>query len=110
MTNYYRITAYHPGEDLSVIMDSHGLYEKLWQFSSFMLQRGFTVIEVSDGNKFLDGNISKADRDNAAIILRAHQYGKPENVTHIHNGVIYQAVKVAEKIYVPDRAKTGGAS
>ena len=26
--NYYRITAYHPEKDISIIMDSFGLFEK----------------------------------------------------------------------------------
>ena len=46
MANYFRITAYHPTENLSVIMDSNGLFEKLWQFSSFMVSKGFKIIEV----------------------------------------------------------------
>ena len=29
--NYYRITAYHPEKDISIIMDSLGLFEKKWQ-------------------------------------------------------------------------------
>lgn len=29
MNNYFRITAYHPAEDLSVIADSNGKFEKL---------------------------------------------------------------------------------
>lgn len=29
MTNYFRITAYYPTENLSVIMDSNGMFEKL---------------------------------------------------------------------------------
>lgn len=28
MNNYYRITAYHPDKDLSVIMDCCGMFEK----------------------------------------------------------------------------------
>lgn len=28
MANYYRITAYHKEKDVSIIMDSYGLFEK----------------------------------------------------------------------------------
>ena len=28
MANYFRITAYHPTENFSVIMDSNGMFEK----------------------------------------------------------------------------------
>jgi len=102
---YYRITAYHEKEDLSVIMDSNGLYEKIWQFSSFLIGKGFTVIEVSGEDKFLDGNITRVAPDNKKHILRAHAKGRPESVTHKHNGVAYCATKVADKIYVPDRER-----
>ncbi len=106
MTQYFRITAYHPGEDISVIMDSNGMYEKLWQFSSFFIQKGFRVLEVSTDEKFLDINIHKAGPCPDNIILRANATGKPENVTHELNGTVYHAVKLEGKIYIPDRERT----
>ena len=39
MANYYRITAYHPEKNISVIMDSYGMFEKLWQFSAFLVEK-----------------------------------------------------------------------
>lgn len=77
MANYFRITAYHPKEDLSVIMDSNGMFEKLWQFSAFMVSKGFKIIEVGDEDKFDFGGIPKAERDNTHIILRACKSGQP---------------------------------
>lgn len=76
MANYFRITAYHPKEDLSVIMDSNGMFEKLWQFSAFMVSKGFKIIEVGDEDKFDFGGIPKAERDNTHIILRACKSGQ----------------------------------
>ena len=37
MANYFRITVYHPVEDFSAIIDSCGMFDKLWQFSSYMV-------------------------------------------------------------------------
>ena len=31
---YYRITAYHSDEDISIILDSYGKFETLWDFSA----------------------------------------------------------------------------
>lgn len=31
---YYRITAYNKEENFSCILESNGMFEKLWQFSS----------------------------------------------------------------------------
>ena len=43
MTNYFRITAYHPEQDLSAIFDSNGYFEKLWQFSAYLKDNRITV-------------------------------------------------------------------
>jgi len=105
MNQYFRITAYHPAEDLSVIFDTNGLYEKLWQFSSFLVCKGFEVIEVSNADRFLDGNITRAEQDKTSLILRAHKTGRPETTTFEHKDINYRAVRVADKIYIPDRDK-----
>ena len=46
MNNYYRITAYHPDKDLSVIMDCCGMFEKKWQFSSYLVNKGFKILYI----------------------------------------------------------------
>lgn len=78
MANYFRITAYHPTENLSVIMDSNGLFEKLWQFSSYMVSKGFKIIEVGNEDKFDDGDMPKVEPDNTHVIVRACKNGLPE--------------------------------
>ena len=103
MTNYFRITAYHEKEDLSVIMDSNGKFEKLWQFSSYMLQKGFKVLEVSNADNFLDVNIDYADKDTEHVLLRAAQTGKPNYITEYIGDVPYKAVQVNDMIYIPER-------
>ena len=37
MTNYFRITGYYPEQDFCFIIDSNGMFEKLWQFSSYLI-------------------------------------------------------------------------
>jgi hypothetical protein len=103
--NYYRITAYYPTEDTSVIMDSNGKYEKLWQFSSDLLQKGFKIIEVSNAEKFLNGNITRTEPIADKVVLRANASGKPENIIHLLDGIEYPAIKVDGKIYIPDKDK-----
>ena len=77
MNNYFRITAYNKNENISIIMDSYGRFEKLWQFSSYLISKGFTIIEVGAEDKFTDGNFKKVDYDKEHVILRAAQYGEP---------------------------------
>ncbi len=106
MNNYYRITGYCDQEDFCFIMDSYGMFEKLWQFSSFLVQKGLKVLEVGNATKFMGGNIDRLDENSEKVFLRANSEGKPEYTTQTINGVTYKAVKVADKIYIPDRAQT----
>lgn len=93
MENYFRITAYNSAEDISVIMDSNGVFEKIWQFSSLLVQKGFKILEVGNEEKFLDGNFDRAPEDKQKIILRACSKGQP-----IYNG---NTVQVSGKYYIP---------
>ncbi len=106
MQNYYRITGYCEEQNCCFILDCYGAFEKLWQFSSYLLQKGLKVLEVGNDTKFMDGNINRANADSEQLILRANAKGKPEYITQTVNGVTYKAVKVADKIYIPDRTKT----
>lgn len=108
-TNYFRLTVYLPAEDLSGIFDSNGMFEKLWQFSSAMIERGFKVLEASTDEKFLDVDMEKAESEPDKIFLRACANGKPEYITQELNGKIYSAVKVDDVVYIPDRDKLGDA-
>ena len=101
MTNYFRITGYSPENDFCFIIDCFGVYEKIWQFSSYLVQKGLKVLEVSNDEKFIDINITKAKEDPNHFILRATAEGKPEYIKQIINGIEHQAVKVADKMYLP---------
>ena len=76
MSNYFRITAYHPAKNICAIFDSNGRFEKLWQFSAYFVQKGFKIVEVGSDDKFLDGNIPKASVE-TLLILRACAKGQP---------------------------------
>ena len=104
MNNYYRITGYCEKEDFC--LDCYGMFEKLWQFSSLLLQKGLKVLEVGNDSKFIDGNIDRIDENSEKMFLRANADGKPEYITQTIDGVTYKAVKVADKIYIPDKTQT----
>lgn len=99
--NYFRITAYIATEDITAIFDSHGMFEKLWQFSSFLVQKGFKILEVSAENKFIEINIKPAEFSAEKFFLRAYTKGQPLYLNYEHNGSTYKAIKVADKIYIP---------
>ncbi len=57
MNHYFRITAYHPKHNVCAVFDSNGKFEKLWQFSSFLVFKGFNIVEV--GADFQEGDLPK---------------------------------------------------
>lgn len=103
MNNYFRITGYNPDEDYSFIVDCYGVFEKLWQFSSYLVTRGLKVLEVSDSNTFLDVNLIPIHPNEKKFILRATCDGKPEYLDYTLDNKTYKAIKVADKIYIPNK-------
>ena len=103
MSNYYRITAYYPAEECTFIVDSHGKFEKLWQFSAYLVSKGVKVLEVSGDDKFLDGNIARINPHTEYLYIQACSKGQPTISTATINGHAYRMVEVAGKHYIPDR-------
>ncbi len=92
MKNYFRITAYHPDSNVSAIIDSNGLYDKLWKFSSLLVQKGFQIITVCDTSKFDFGQLPATPSDDEHMIVRACAMGQP-----LQNG---NSISVNGKSYV----------
>ena len=105
MANYFRITAYHPTEDYCFIVDSYGRFEKLWQFSSYLVNKGVKVLEISNGNKILDGNMKRAKEHPEYLYIQSAQRGKPTVTTVTVDGKTYPAIEVCGRRYIPDREK-----
>ena len=91
MENYFRITAYNKEQDYSIIMDSYGAFNELWQFSSMLVDKGFSIIAVCNEKFFNDGNIPKVEKPTNKMILRAESQGRP-----IKNG---KQISVGDKTY-----------
>ena len=103
MANYYRITAYHKGKDISIIMDSYGFFEKKWQFSADLIRRGFDIIEVSDDTQFLDGDIERVKEPiPKKYILRAWATGKPQQGTKNIGDIDYKTASGGGRAYIPN--------
>ena len=77
MSNYFRITAYHPTENISVVIDSNGSFEKLWQFSSHVVQKGFKILAVHAHPNFDFGDMPELPPDPDKMIIRAYQTDPP---------------------------------
>lgn len=90
--NYFRITAYSKEENFSCILDSNGMFEKLWQFSAYLVSKGLNIIDATRLENITDTNIDLAPEDTEHIILRATQDGKVEQLNN--------TIKVKDKFYV----------
>ena len=99
MTNYFRITAYHPEKDISVILDSNGMFEKLWQFSSYLVQKGFKILEVSTGENLVEGTFPAVKEESNKIMLRAIDKGKPEIQEMTYQDRPCKAITLYDKVY-----------
>ena len=77
MANYFRITTYHTEQNISVILDSNGRFEKLWQFSSFLVNKGFKIIEVTTSDKLVYDPFPLIEKESDKILLRSITKGLP---------------------------------
>lgn len=75
MNNYFRITGYDPKHDFSFILDCHGMFEKKWQFSSYLVQRGLKVLDIVDVTNTTEYPFAPEDREH--LFLRASGSGNP---------------------------------
>lgn len=107
MTNktLFRVTVYHPTEDICAILDTYDFTEKLWQFSALLIQKGFEIIDATNSNKFLDVNIGQTPHYVKRIVVRACDKGQPEKLKKEHNGMMLDAIRVNTRLYIPDRAQ-----
>lgn len=77
MNNYFRITGYYPRADICFIIDSYGKFNELYDFSSYLIDKGVKVVKARAEGRFDFGNIPKGPPDNAYLILRACDKGQP---------------------------------
>ena len=83
MKNYFRITAYHPTNNISFIIDSNGKFTELGAFAAYLIKNGCKVIQIGRAENFQDGNFSKIP-PSEQLVLRACAFGNLER----NNGVI----------------------
>ena len=99
MANYFRITAYHLEEDFSVILDSNGMFEKLWMFSSYLVQKGFKILEVGANENIIESTLPTIKEVSNKIMLRAIDNGKPEIQEITYQDRPCKTITVYDKIY-----------
>ena len=99
MANYFRITAYHPEKDFSAILDSYGRFEKLWEFSAYLIAHNFKIIEVAKGEILQHVNFDMVEEETNKILLRSIAPGRPETQTAQGKEHKYMAIRVGNYLY-----------
>ena len=96
--DYYRITAYHSDEDISVILDSNGKFESLWDFSSLLVAHGFKVISLSKSNAFAESTFPLIE-ESEKLAVRAIAKGLPNILEFEYNARKCRGITVGDKVY-----------
>ena len=68
--NYFRITAYNKEEDFSCILDSNGMFEKLWQFSAYLVSKGLKILDACKIEDTQNTNTKPVNKVSKYILLR----------------------------------------
>lgn len=103
MSNYFRLTAYEPTHNITMILDSNGVFEKKWQFSAFVIQRGCHIVNITDDEQMIDVNCGKINYNPNQFRLMAYIEGTAEHIKYDLNSNTYNAIKVGDKIYIPEK-------
>lgn len=74
--NNYRITGYDPKHDFTFILDSYGMFDVNWKFSSYLVLRGLKIIKIADIE-----NIDNLLNDKEHLYLRKNVQGKVETLS-----------------------------
>ena len=69
---------YHPDKDISVILDSNGKFEKLWQFSAYLVQKDFKIVQVETVDNSIDSTFPLVSQTSSKIFLRSIGKGRPD--------------------------------
>ena len=88
-----------PKKDISVILDSNGMFEKLWQFSSYLVQKGFKILEVGTGENLVEGTCPVVSEMSKRILLRGIDRGQPRIETTTYQERPCKAITLYDKVY-----------
>ena len=74
--NNYRITGYDPKHDFTFILDSYGMFDVNWKFSSHLVLRGLKIIKIVDIE-----NIDNLPNDKEHLYLRKSVQGRVDTLS-----------------------------
>ena len=109
---YIRATVYIPAQNKSYIFDVNGVYDAVWKFTEYLLDKGCQIVAISDEDTFLDCNCGMDAPMDGKMHKISEQEGRPQPFEErYHDNRIYNAVMVGHCGYIPNRFNSidGGA-
>lgn len=101
---YMRATVYIPTQDKSFIFDAYGMFDAVWKFTEYLLDKGCEIIAVGDDETFIDCNCGMDTPLDGKMHIISQQEGKPKQFEErYHDNRIYNAVMVGRCGYIPNR-------
>ncbi len=97
--NYFRITVYNPKHDFSAILDANGKYSELWEFSAYLVSKGFKIIEVGANENLIEGTFKQIAESSDKILVRGVARGRPIIKETTYENRPCKAISVYDKAY-----------
>ena len=67
--NYFRVTIYDKTNNISAILDSNGAFDKLWQFSAYLVSKGLKILDACKIEDAQNTNIKPVNKVSKYILL-----------------------------------------
>lgn len=99
MAKYIRITAYHPEHNISVILDSNGRFSELWEFSAYLVSKGFNIIEIGKDDNLIEESMASIKTPSNKLLLRGIGKGRPEISTMTYQERNCRIITVYDRLY-----------
>ena len=68
--NYFRVTIYDKTNNISAILDSNGAFDKLWQYSAYLVSKGLKILDACKIEDTQNTNIIPVNKVSKHILLR----------------------------------------
>ena len=109
---YMRATVYIPKKNTSYILDVKGMFDAVWKFTEYLLDRDCKIIAIGDETTFIDCNCGMNAICDGKVHMVSQQEGMPQQFEERYSdNRIYNAVMVGHCGYIPNRNHSidGGA-
>ena len=99
MKKHFRITAYNKEKNYSIIIESNGMFDESWQFSSYITKKNLQIIAVGNVEEESSNNEIETIYNNK-MILRAIDKGIPNIAKQEIDGKCRRIITIKDFTYL----------